>query len=55
MKDVEVNIVNKYEYEINRKVSTFEQNALVINRENEDLKRKLAEVENRSVILKQEI
>ena len=53
MKDVEVNIVNKYEYEINRKVSTFEQNTLVISRENDDLKRKIAELENRSAIMKQ--
>jgi hypothetical protein len=45
--------VKSFEGEVNRSQSSYEQNMTRITREYEDLKRRLAEYENRIVLLSQ--
>lgn len=45
--------MNSYEYEVSRKVTTYEQNLTGLGRENEDLKRKIVDNESRIALMSQ--
>lgn len=53
IKEQEISIVQRFEMDTSRKISLVESNMNNLNRENQELKRKYTEMENKAALLSQ--